>query len=71
MSRDHGATLLTRIRDDMHLGPKAMKMIGQGIAQDIAAIRATSWFAHDVEESYEDEETPLLQDPRPPVGLTY
>ena len=42
----------------MHLGPEAMKMIGQGIAQDIAANHATSWFAHEVEESYEDEETP-------------
>ena len=39
----------------MHLGPEAMKMIGQGIAQDIAANRATSWFAHEVEEFYEDE----------------
>ena len=43
----------------MHLGPEAMKMIGQGIAQDISANRATSWFAGEVEESYEDEETPL------------
>ncbi|KAF6230343.1 hypothetical protein HO133_004683 [Letharia lupina] len=53
--------------DDMHLGPEAMKMIGQGIAQDIAANRATSWFAHAVEESYEDEdeEAPLPQDPHP------
>lgn len=65
MSHDYGATQLTRVRDDMHLGPEAMKMIGQGIAQDIAANRAISWFAHDVEEFYEDEETPLLQDPRP------
>ena len=32
-----------------------MRMIGQGIAQDIAANHATSWFAHEVEESYEDE----------------
>ena len=38
----------------MHLGPEAMKMIGQGISQDIAA---TSWFADDVERSNEDEET--------------
>lgn len=43
----------------MHLGPEAMKMIGEGIAQDIAANRATSWFAHEVEETYEDEESPL------------
>lgn len=51
----------------MHLGPEAMKMIGQGIAQDIAANRGTSWFAHAVEESYEDEdeEAPLPQDPHP------
>lgn len=54
----------------MHLGPEAMKMIGQGIAQDIAANRATSWFAHEVEESYEDEEIPLLQDPHPELQPT-
>ena len=48
----------------MHLGSEAMKMIGQGIAQDIAASHATSWFAHEVQESYEDEETPLRSDPR-------
>ena len=41
----------------MHLGPEAMKMIGEGIAQDIASNRAASWFAHEVEESYEDEES--------------
>ncbi len=46
----------------MHLGPEAMKIIGQGIAQDIAANRVTSWFAQDVQESYEDEEIPLTQD---------
>ena len=40
----------------MHLGPEAMKMIGQGISQDIAANHATSWFADDVERSNEDEE---------------
>lgn len=39
----------------MHLGPEAMKMIGQGIALDLAANYATSWFAHEVEESYKDE----------------
>ena len=38
----------------MHLGPEAMKMIGQGIAQDIGANHATSWFADEVGESYED-----------------
>lgn len=54
----------------MHLGPEAMKMIGQGIAQDIAANRATSWFVHQVEESYEDEETPLPQDRHPEVQPT-
>ena len=47
----------------MHLGPEAMKMIGQGIAQDIATNDATSWFAHDVKESY--EQNPLPQDVRP------
>lgn len=48
----------------MHLGPEAMKMIGQGIAQDIGGNYATSWFAHEVEESYEDEGDPSPQDPR-------
>ena len=43
----------------MHLGPEAMKSIGQGIAQDIAANYANSWFAHEVEEYYEDEQAPL------------
>ena len=41
----------------MHLGPEAMKMIGQGISQDIAANHAASWFADDVERGNEDEET--------------
>ena len=52
----------------MHFGPEAMKMIGQGIAQNIAADHATSWFAHEVEESY--EVTPLPQDARPEVQST-
>ena len=47
----------------MHLGPEAMKMIGQGIAQDIAANRAISWFVDEIEEGYEDDETALPQDP--------
>ena len=41
-----------------------MKMIGQGIAQDIAANYATSWFADDVESSDKDEEVSLSQDSR-------
>lgn len=52
----------------MHLGPEAMKMIGQGIAQDIAASHATSWFAHEVEEYHEDEQNVIPQDPRPEIG---
>ena len=32
----------------MHLGPEAMKMIGEGIAQDIASNRGESWFAHEI-----------------------
>ena len=48
----------------MHLGPEGMKMIGQGIAQDIATNHATSWFADEVEKSYGDEETSIPQDPR-------
>lgn len=31
----------------MHLGPEAHKMIGQGIAQDIAESHGDSWFAHE------------------------
>lgn len=52
----------------MHLGPEAMKMLGQGVAQDIATNHATSWFAHEVEESY--EQSPLPQDARPEVQPT-
>ena len=33
----------------MHLGPEAMKMIGQGIAKDIAENRGDAWFAHEKE----------------------
>lgn len=55
----------------MHLGPEAMKMIGQGIAQDVAANRANSWFAREAESSYDDDddddETPILPNPRPGV----
>ena len=32
----------------MHLGPEAMKMIGEGIAQDIASNRGDSWFAQEI-----------------------
>lgn len=31
----------------MHLGPEAMKMIGEGIAKDIAENRGDAWFAHE------------------------
>lgn len=41
--------LLTRIRDDMHLGPEAMKMIGEGIAKDITENRGNAWFAHEAQ----------------------
>ena len=34
-------------RDDMHLGPEAMKMIGEGIAKDISENRGNAWFAHE------------------------
>ena len=44
----------------MHLGPEAMRMIGEGIAQDIAgssvAKDGSSWFAHEVEEIDDDDE---------------
>ena len=43
----------------MHLGPEAMRLIGEGIAHDIAASNdGSSWFAHDIETIYEDKETP-------------
>ena len=32
----------------MHLGPEAMKMIGEGIAQDIASNRGDSWLAQEI-----------------------
>lgn len=31
----------------MHLGPEAHKMIGLGIAADIAESHSDSWFAHE------------------------
>lgn len=51
----------------MHLGPEAMKIIGESIAHDIAANRENSWFAHDIEITYEDakDSSPLREDPPP------
>lgn len=47
-------------RDDTHLGNEAMKMIGEGIAQDIASNRGSlGWFAHEVYMTYEDDDTSL------------
>ena len=40
----------------MHLGPEAMKMIGEGIAQDIAANQGT-WFAHETNTTSNDKDT--------------
>ena len=40
-------TSLPEHRDDMHLGPAAMQMIGEGIAKDIAENRGDAWFAHE------------------------
>ena len=31
----------------MHLGPAAMKMIGEGVAKDIAENRGNAFFAHE------------------------
>jgi len=45
----------------MHLGPKAMKIIGESIAHDIAANREHSWFSHDIEVTYEED--PVDQSP--------
>ncbi|KAL8839792.1 MAG: hypothetical protein Q9170_001603 [Blastenia crenularia] len=36
-----------KMLDDMNLGPEAHKMIGQGIAADIAESHGDSWFAHE------------------------
>ena len=50
-------------RDDMHLGPAAMKMIGEGIAQDIASNHGgVGWFAHEVNMKYEGEDKILPMD---------
>ncbi|KAL6717409.1 hypothetical protein ACLMJK_005324 [Lecanora helva] len=46
--------------DDMHLGPGAMKMLGEGIANDIAD---NSWFGHSDEMEYKDEHSFHGQDP--------
>ncbi len=44
-------------RDDTHLGNEAMRMIGEGIAQDIASNRGSlGWFAHEVYMTYEDDD---------------
>ena len=46
-------------RDEMHFGPEAMKMIGEGIARDIAENRGDAWFAH--EEEQKPKKTALPQ----------
>lgn len=49
-------------RDDTHLGNEAMRMIGEGIAQDIASNHGSlGWFAHEAYVTYEDDDT------RPPI----
>lgn len=42
------------IRDDMHLGPEAHEMVGEGIARDTAESHGDSWFAHDSPEESKD-----------------
>ena len=42
----------------MHLGPEAMKMIGEGIAKDIAEYRGNAWFTHENENEKEKCEGP-------------
>lgn len=49
----------------MHLGPEAMKIIGESIAHDIAANGENSWFAHDIETTYGE-----VKEPRPEGLLT-
>lgn len=43
----------------MHLGPEAMKMIGEGIAKDIVENRGNAWFAHE-HEGQSDTESPSV-----------
>ncbi|KAL8729351.1 MAG: hypothetical protein Q9181_005038 [Wetmoreana brouardii] len=54
--------------DDMHLGPEAHKMIGQGIAQDIAESHGDSWFAHEQPEESKDPEPETASDKKPSVS---
>lgn len=43
--------------DDWQLGPQAMKMIGEGIAQDITSNRGSlGWFAQEVDKADEDKD---------------
>lgn len=42
-------------RDDMHLGPAAMKMIGVGIAADLSEGRGPTWVADEGEDLFDNE----------------
>lgn len=56
------------VRDEMHLGPEAHKMIGQGIAADIAESHGDSWFAHEQPEGSKDADSSAADRKEPPVS---
>lgn len=47
---ERGAMLIEN-RDDMHLGPEAMKMIGEGIAKDVVKSGGRLWGFEDPSSS--------------------
>ncbi|KAL8873206.1 MAG: hypothetical protein Q9174_001289 [Haloplaca sp. 1 TL-2023] len=54
--------------DGMHLGPEAHKMIGQGIAQDIADSQGDSWFAHEQPDDSKGSDPKTGPDEKPPAS---
>lgn len=49
--------MFTRDRDDMHLGPEAMKMIGKGIAKDLRESGGRFWGLENVGSSNKTDKT--------------